>query len=107
MGGMTTQSTATPILDAVDIEGFVAAQQVLAAATAASTAALMEGYYDVWCTTDVYLRVGDGANPETGLTASNGYLIRQNNTVTVKVRVGCKICAFSTPGGTLSYHKTG
>lgn len=49
---------------------------------AAQSAALEEGWYDVWSTTDCFIAVAQTA---TTVTSANGYLLRANNTVTVHV----------------------
>ncbi len=104
MAGMTFASRGTLIDDSIDIEGYAAVEFVIGAAAAAQSAILEEGLYDIWCTSDVRLKVAPTAND---VTATNGYLLRQNNTVTIKIRGGSRIGGFSTPGGTLSYHKVG
>lgn len=91
--------------DFLDLEERAQAQLVLAAATAGSTGALAEGLYDIWATTDVFVKIAPVANA-VDVTAVTGYLIRANNTVSVLVRNGSKINALSVAGGTLSYHMT-
>jgi hypothetical protein len=96
----------TPFLDFVDLEERLTAQLVLPAATSTPTPALTEGLYDVWATTDIYIRV-QPVGDASAVTAANGYLIRANNTVTVLVRPGSHISALSVAGGTMSYQMIG
>ena len=88
--------------DFVDMEERAQAQMVLVANTAQGTAVLAEGLYDIWCTTDAFVKVGPGT--VTDVTAANGYLLRSNVTVTILIRNNSKIGALSVPGGTFSYH---
>jgi hypothetical protein len=103
MPGMPKFNHGTRIDDSIDIEGYAAVTLAVSAA-AAQTALLEEGVYDVWCTVDVFIKVAATAND---VTAANGYLIRQNNTVAVYVRDQSRIGAIAGGAGTLSYHKTG
>ena len=92
------------ISDLIDIEGF-AKGTVSSATTAAQSAALTEGVYDIWCDQDTYIKVNTTAND---VTTTTGYLLRANNTITGVVRDARKIgCIMSTATGTLSYHKVG
>ncbi len=104
MPGMTSTNSGTIIDDSIDIENNAAGTLVLAAATAGHTSPLAAGVYDVWCTTDVFVKVGATADD---VTATNGYLIRQNNSVTVRIRPQSRIGGLSVAGGTLTYHKVG
>ena len=71
--------------------------------TAAQTAVLDGGLYDVWATVDVYVKTGGTAND---VTAANGYLIRIGETLpSLVVQAGDKIGAIAGSAGTLSYHK--
>lgn len=91
------------VTDAIDIEGLAQATLAVSASEAA-TAALTEGIYDVWCDVDVWLKVGTTV---TGVTSSNGYLLRANNTVPLFVRDQSKIGAIAGGNGTLRFHKVG
>jgi len=92
------------IANLVDLEGY--AQATLSSATsAAQTAALIEGVYDVWCDQDTYIKIGTTAND---VTSGTGYLLRQNNTITALIRQNSKLGAImSTATGTVVYHKVG
>lgn len=70
--------------------------------TAAQSAALTRGVYDVWCDVNVFLKVDPTAN---NVTAANGYLLRANTTVPFYVNQDSKIGGILASGtGTLSYH---
>ena len=89
--------------DCIDIDGFE--QRTLAvSAVAAETPVLQEGVYDVWCSVDVFIRVGIVA---TGVTTANGYKITAGNVVAVKVPDGRKLGAIAGGAGTLSFHRVG
>lgn len=88
-------------VDYIDIEERAAATLAFSG-TAAQTGRLAEGLYDVWATTDVYIKV-DATDAST-VTAANGYLIRSGNTVQVLVRAGSRIGAIGAGAATLSYH---
>jgi len=91
------------VSDWADLEGNTQGT-VTSATTAAQSAALTEGVYDIWCDQDTYVAVGTAAS--TGLTTTTGYLLRQGNTMPVLVRQNSKIGAImSTATGTLSYFK--
>jgi hypothetical protein len=89
--------------DSLDLENNSAATLALST-SAAQSAALTEGVYDIWCSTgDCFVRVAPTA---TGVTAANGYLLRASITIRVRVREGSKIGAIVASGTpTLSYHK--
>ncbi len=89
--------------DALDIEGFAAAQLVTSS-SAAQTAALAEGEYELWSSQDTYIKVAPTAND---VTTTTGYLLRSNNTISVAIRAGSKIGAIAAGAGTLSYHRVG
>lgn len=73
--------------------------------TAAQSAALDEGVYDIWTTADTYIRIATDAS---GVTTANGYLLRANNTIPVFVRQNHKIGGILASGtGTLSIHEVG
>lgn len=92
------------VTDPVDIEGYEAGTVSLST-TAAASAALEEGIYDVWADVDCYIRLS--AAP-TAVTTSNGYLMRVGNTMPYLVKNGSKIGAIVASGtGTLKYHKVG
>lgn len=101
MPGFSTLSGGT---DSLDLENGAATTLALST-SAAQTAALSEGIYDVWCTTaaDMFISVGPTA---TGVTTANGYLVRSGTTARVRVREGSKIGAIVASGTpTLAYHK--
>lgn len=90
--------------DAVDIYGY-ARVDVSTSTTAAQSAALEEGIYDIWAGVDTYIKVHTTAND---VTTSNGYLLRANNTMPIYVRGNHKIGGILASGtGTLSYHRVG
>ncbi len=97
-----TQDHGLEVHSAVDISGF-SAVALTVAATAAQTAALPEGLYDVWCDVAIFIKVAAVAND---VTAINGYLVRANTTKSVFVREGHKIGAIGS-AGTMYYHKVG
>jgi len=70
--------------------------------SAAQTAALPPGVYDVWCGIDAYIKVNTTADD---VTTANGYLLRANNTIPVVLGDGDKIGAIAGASGTLSAHK--
>lgn len=77
--------------------------QVSISGTADQTPELPEGIYDVWTDVDCYIKVDEDAS---GVTTSNGYLLRADNTIPIYVRSGHKIGVIGT-SGTLSYHRIG
>lgn len=86
----------------INIRGNAAAT-LSVSGTAAQTAALTGGLYDVWCTVDVYVKTAGTAND---VTTANGYLIRVGETLpAMVVQNGDKIGAIAGSAGTLSYHK--
>lgn len=89
---------------AVSLEGPTRVRVDIAlSTTAAQSAALDEGIYDVWSTVDTFIRVNPTAND---VTAATGYLLRANVTVPLYVRSGSKIGGILSSGtGTLSYHR--
>lgn len=70
--------------------------------TAAQTAALTNGVYDVWSTVDTFLKVAETADD---VTTANGYLIRANTTIPVFIPEGNKLGAIAGGTGTLSLHR--
>jgi hypothetical protein len=72
-------------------------------ASAAQTAALSEGLYDVWTTTDCCVKVATTAND---VTTSTGYIIYAGAIITLVVPDQYKIGAItSSASGTFSAHK--
>lgn len=86
--------------DFLDIEER-AAGTLAFSGTATQTAPLVEGIYDVWATTDVYVKVAPTASD---VTLANGYLIRSGSTVPILVRVNSRIGAIGAGAATLSFH---
>ena len=70
--------------------------------TAAQTAALNGGLYDIWCDVDVYLKVATTAND---VTTSTGYLLRANNTIALLLPNDLEKIGAIGGVGTLRYHK--
>lgn len=103
-GVAINQSHPQRVSDIIDLEGFTRTD--LAVATAATQSAVIdEGFYDVWADQNMYIEISPSA---TALTSSNGYLLRQNNTITVLIRKNSKIAGMMvTASGTLSWHKVG
>lgn len=87
-----------------DISGTRFVDVTVGAAANGQTAVLAEGIYQVWSTADCYLLAETGS---AGTSATNGLLLRANNSYNVKIRNGSKIGVFSTPGCTLSGFKVG
>lgn len=92
------------IVDAIDIEGNARITQLVTSTSAAQTAALPEGIYDVWASVDTYIKVDPTAND---VTTATGYLLRANNTVSVIVRANSKIGAIAGGAGTLDAQRVG
>jgi len=85
------------------LEGNAQGQLSVSGSAAQTSAFTDDGYYDLWCDVDVYIKVGETAN---NVTTSNGYLLRANNTLpNVLVRINNKIGAIAGSSGTLRYHK--
>ena len=92
------------VSDLVDLYGNAQGSKAFATG-ATSTGALVEGVYDLWADQDCYIKIDETAND---VSASTGYLLRQNNTITAIVRADHKIGAIiSSATGTLYYHKVG
>lgn len=91
-----------PTTDVISISGFARGTDLSVSGTAAQTAALTEGFYDVWSTVDTYIKTATTAND---VTTSTGYLLRAGNTITISVSDGEKIGAISGVTGTLSFHQ--
>lgn len=92
------------VSDLIEIEG--RAQGSFAyTGTAAQSSALGEGHYDIWSDQDCYIKVAAAADD---VAVATGYLLRANNTITVKVSAGKKIGAIrASASGTLYYHQIG
>lgn len=62
-----------------------------------------EGYYDIWCDVDVWIKIAPTGND---VTTSTGYLVRNNTTISnVMIKSGDRIGAIAGGAGTLRYHK--
>lgn len=92
------------VLDVVDIAG--RAQATLSVSgTAAQTAALAQGVYDVWCDAEVFIKVGETADD---VTTSTGYVIQAGNVVPIWVPASNKLGAITAgAAATLRYHRVG
>lgn len=100
--GIRTRDFARNVADFIDIEND-SQGQVATSTTAAQSATLAEGVYDVWSASDTYLKVAATADD---VTTSTGYLLRANQTIPVWVSQGSRIGAVLSSGtGTLSYHR--
>lgn len=92
------------VINGIDIENNAAAQLALTIA-AGATAALDEGWYDVWSDIDCWIRVTTAV---AGVTTLTGYKIfAGDRPVPVFVRKGSKIDAIAGASGTLNYHRVG
>lgn len=92
------------VTDPVDIEVHTQANFAITAA-AAQSSALDEGIYDLWTTTDCYVKVAPTAND---VTTSTGYLLRAGSTVPFAIRKGSNIGAITSgAAGTISFHRVG
>lgn len=73
--------------------------------TAAQSAALAGGVYDVWAAEDTYIKVAATAND---VTVATGYLIPANQIIPVYVPKDHKIGGILATGtGTLRFHRVG
>ena len=72
--------------------------------TAAQTSAFgEEGYYDIWCDVDAFIKIAPTAND---VTSGTGYPVFANTVVpNVMVLIGDKLGAIAGGDGTLRYHK--
>lgn len=78
-------------------------QSFAISSSAAQSAALHEGLYDVWSTIDCYIKVEETA---TDVTTSTGYILFAYNVVTLGIDESRKIGAITASGtGTLQIHK--
>lgn len=80
--------------------------------TAAQTAALIEGIYDIWSDVDCWIKVAPTASGVTVAAGANaGYKLMANNVVSFDLRHtgdNAKIGAVTSAGtGTLSVHRVG
>ena len=99
---MTHIAGITLSTDAISLSGNAQASIALSI-TAAQSAALPSGVYDVWATNDCYIKVNATAND---VTVATGYLLRAGNTISIVVPTQEKIGAIVASGtGTLYYHR--
>lgn len=72
--------------------------------TAAQTSAFVEdGYYDIWCDVDAFIKIAPTAD---NVTSGTGYPVFANTIVpNVMILVGDKLGAIAGGAGTLRYHK--
>lgn len=93
--------------NAAVLQGNARGTDLSVSATAAQTAVLPGGLYDIWCTVDVYIKIAAVAND---VTTATGYLLRANTaTNDNKLRTLLtddiyKIGAIAGGAGTLSFH---
>ncbi len=93
------------ISDPVDLEGYAQVSPLSISGSAAQTAILPEGRYDIWSDVDCWVKIADTAND---VTSTTGYKLFAGNVVTVIVRLNRKIGAITGgSSGTLSAHKVG
>lgn len=88
--------------NAVVLSGNAQGTALTTSATAAQTAVLSGGLYDLWCDVDTYLKVAATAND---VTTSTGYLLRVNNTITLLLPQDLERIGAIGSAGTLRYHK--
>lgn len=87
----------------LSITGFARGTDLSISSTGAHTAVLDQGAYDIWCSTDCYIKTAATAND---VTTSSGYLLRSGNTITIAIDSGHKLGGITTAAsGTLSYHR--
>lgn len=85
------------------LSGFSRTSDLSISASGTQTSALTEGAYDIWTTTDCYIKVAATASD---VTTSTGYLLRSGNTITIAVGPGEKVGAITaSASGTLSLHR--
>ena len=73
--------------------------------TSASKQILENGIHDLWCATDVFIRIGGSV---AAVTTTTGYLLRANNTVPFAISKGDYIVAITASASDTLYHiKTG
>jgi hypothetical protein len=64
------------------------------------------GIYDMWCATEVAIRIS--TSNEASLTATTGYILRANNSVSFIIDANQYIQAITASGSdTLYFHKVG
>lgn len=92
------------VSDTIHLEGNAQASVALTT-SGAQSGVLTQGDYDVWASTDCYLKVDTTAS---NVTTATGYLLQAGNIVTLSVREGRKLGAVVSAGtSTLYYHKVG
>lgn len=92
------------VTEAIDITDRV--QQQLPVTTGGeATGALTEGVYAVWCTADLYIKVGFGTVDD--VTADTGMVVYANNVESVIVPAGAKIGAVAGTSVTMRYMQIG
>lgn len=64
--------------------------------TGTATAAMPEGYYDMWSDGDIYIKIGPDV--VTDVTIDTGYLIRAGNTVEVVIPNNSLVGAIAVSG---------
>lgn len=91
------------VTDAIDLRDKVRVDLSVGITAAQTAAFASDGLYDIWCTAaELYIRVAADAS---GVTTSNGYLLKTGNTITFFVRAGDKVGGILASGtGTLSIH---
>lgn len=89
--------------NSVNIEG----RSQVTIASAAASALLTPGVYDIWADADqaVHVKLADTSTEALTASSSNGYLIRANNTIPVRVQSEAYIGFAGT--GALHIHQVG
>lgn len=86
------------------IEGYAQASVALST-TAAQSAALTEGVYEVWCASDFYLK---NALDASDVLTTTGLLVKANIIKPIIVREGTKLGAIlAASTATMFYHRVG
>jgi len=99
---------ASHITDAIYLQGYSQVNFAISGAVAQSSALTVDtlsgaAIYDVWTTTDCYIKIATTAND---VTTATGYLLRSGNTLPFIVPTGSKIGAITSgTAGTLSFHR--
>lgn len=95
--------------DAVNISGYSQSAPVSLSTSAAQSAALTGGLYDVNSDVTCYLKVAATANDVVaGAASGSGYKLVAGNTITLVVPDGQKIGGITSSGsGTLEIHRVG
>jgi len=98
------------VRNSVAIQGFLGVQLAVSG-TAAASAVLDGGTYDMWCDVDVFIRIAEADETVIApfraqdVTVLNGYRIAAGNTIAVQVPEAGVIGAIAGGAGTLTFHR--